>query len=97
MELIFFVCTDEENPSVSFYIITLIIFLKLSKKYRDRHVTKCDWLDRLTSREIELVYEQEKRDSESMYLMVEFPKIHYEGVTFTMVYFEKVCDYMLAL
>ncbi|RUS87925.1 hypothetical protein EGW08_004341 [Elysia chlorotica] len=64
---------------------------KLSKKYRDRHITKCDWLDRLTSREIELVYEQEKRDSESMFLMVEFPRIHYEGITFTMVYFEKVC------
>ncbi|KAK3732085.1 hypothetical protein RRG08_026470 [Elysia crispata] len=65
---------------------------KLSKKYRDRHITKCDWLDRLTSREIELVYEQEKRDSESMFLMVEFPRIHYEGVNFTMVYFEKEGD-----
>ena len=53
-------------------------------------MTKVDWLDRLTFREIELVNEQQKRDSEFMYLMVEFPTVHMEGTPFTVVYFEKV-------
>ncbi|KAI8788980.1 phosphatidylinositol 3-kinase catalytic subunit type 3 [Biomphalaria glabrata] len=65
---------------------------KLTKKHRDGHMTKIDWLDRLTFREIELVNEQEKRDSECMYLMVEFPVIHYENVNFSVVYFEKEGD-----
>ncbi|XP_005106443.1 phosphatidylinositol 3-kinase catalytic subunit type 3 [Aplysia californica] len=65
---------------------------KLAKKHRDGHMTKVDWLDRLTFREIELVNEQQKRDSEFMYLMVEFPRIHYEGIPYTLVYFEKDGD-----
>ncbi|CAL1527700.1 unnamed protein product, partial [Lymnaea stagnalis] len=62
---------------------------KLAKKHRDGHMTKIDWLDRLTFREIELVNEQEKRDSECMYLMVEFPRVHFENLNFSVVYFEK--------
>ncbi|CAG5116986.1 unnamed protein product [Candidula unifasciata] len=62
---------------------------KLTKKHRDGHMTKIDWLDRLTFREIELVNEQEKRDSDFMYLMVEFPHIHYDNIPYTLVYYEK--------
>uniref|UniRef100_A0A0B7AR12 Phosphatidylinositol 3-kinase catalytic subunit type 3 n=1 Tax=Arion vulgaris TaxID=1028688 RepID=A0A0B7AR12_9EUPU len=65
---------------------------KLTKKHRDGHMTKIDWLDRLTFREIELVNEQEKRDSDFMYLMVEFPHIHYENIPYTLVYYEKEGD-----
>ena len=51
---------------------------------------KVDWLDRLTFREIELINEKEKRDSNFMYLMIEFPRVKYEQIGFTVVYFEKV-------
>ena len=53
-------------------------------------MVKVDWLDRLTFREIEMVNEQQKRDSNFMYLMIEFPFIHYEDIEYTVVYFEKV-------
>lgn len=59
-------------------------------------MTKIDWLDRLTFREIELVNEQEKRDSDFMYLMIEFPHIHYENIPYTLVYYEKVSWYSFA-
>ena len=49
-----------------------------------------DWLDRLTFREIEMINERQKRDSNFMYLMIEFPLIHLDGTEYSMVYFEKV-------
>lgn len=51
---------------------------------------KVDWLDRLTFREIEMVNEQQKRDSNFLYLMIEFPQVVYDSTVFTVVYFEKV-------
>lgn len=63
---------------------------QLSKKHRDGHMLKVDWLDRLTFREIEMINEKQKRDSKFMYLMIEFPFIHYDDVEYTVVYFEKV-------
>ncbi|ESP05458.1 hypothetical protein LOTGIDRAFT_181298 [Lottia gigantea] len=65
---------------------------KLSKKHRDGHMVKVDWLDRLTFREIEMINEKQKRDSNFMYLMIEFQHIHYEGTEFTVIYFEKDGD-----
>lgn len=65
---------------------------KLTKKHRDGHMTKVDWLDRLTFREIEVINEQQKKNSEFMYLMVEFPHIHHEGSPYSLVYFEKDGD-----
>ncbi|PSN36071.1 Phosphatidylinositol 3-kinase catalytic subunit type 3 [Blattella germanica] len=53
---------------------------KLTKKHRNGHMTKVDWLDRLTFREIELINEKEKRNSDYLYLMVEFPVVELEGV-----------------
>ncbi|KAK2177654.1 hypothetical protein NP493_587g04000 [Ridgeia piscesae] len=61
---------------------------KLSRKHRDGQLTKLDWLDRLTFREIEMVNEREKRDSNFMYVMIEFPHIHYEGMEYSVIYFE---------
>ena len=63
---------------------------KLSKKHRNGHMPKVDWLDRLTFREIELINEQQKRDSNFMYLMIEFPHIHINGEECSVVYFEMV-------
>lgn len=63
---------------------------QLSKKHRDGHMVKVDWLDRLTFREIELINEKQKRDSNFMYLMIEFPYVHYNDLQFTVIYYEKV-------
>lgn len=48
---------------------------KLAKKHRNGQVQKVDWLDRLTFREIEVINEREKRMSDYMFLMIEFPAI----------------------
>ncbi|KFM82429.1 Phosphatidylinositol 3-kinase catalytic subunit type 3, partial [Stegodyphus mimosarum] len=62
---------------------------KLTKKHRNGHMIKVDWLDRLTFREIELINEKEKRSSNFMFLMIEFPRIIAYGVEYTVVYFEE--------
>ena len=51
---------------------------------------KVDWLDRLTFREIEMINEKQKRDSNFMFLMIEFPHIHFDNIEYSVVYFEKV-------
>nr|XP_006823983.1 PREDICTED: phosphatidylinositol 3-kinase catalytic subunit type 3-like [Saccoglossus kowalevskii] len=65
---------------------------KLTKKHRKGHMVKVDWLDRLTFREIEMINEKEKRNSNFMFLMVEFPRVHFDGLEYTIVYFEKDAD-----
>jgi len=68
---------------------------QLSKRHRDGHMVRIDWLDRLTFREIEMVNEQQKRDSNHMYLMIEFPQVVFENLEYTIVYFEKVQLYLV--
>lgn len=63
---------------------------KLSKKHRNGHMAKVDWLDRLTFREIEMINEQQKRTSNFMYLMIEFPHIHGDSIEYSIIYFEMV-------
>ena len=53
---------------------------------------KVDWLDRLTFREIELINESEKRCSNNLYLMVEFPRIHFNNQDYLVVYYERNGD-----
>lgn len=65
---------------------------KLAKKHRNGHITKVDWLDRLTFRELELINEKEKRSSEYMYLMVEFPSVILDGIGHYVVYYEQDGD-----
>lgn len=48
---------------------------KLAKKHRNGQIPKVDWLDRLTFREIEMINEREKSESENMYLLIEFPTV----------------------
>lgn len=48
---------------------------KLAKKHRNGQIPKVDWLDRLTFREIEMINEREKNESENMYLLIEFPTV----------------------
>lgn len=54
---------------------------KLVKKHRNGQINKIDWLDRLTFREIELINEREKRASEYLYLMIEFPEVTMDGIS----------------
>lgn len=48
-----------------------------------------DWLDRLTFRELELINEKEKRSSDYLYLMIEFPSLTVDGIPHYIVYFEQ--------
>ncbi|XP_011493159.2 phosphatidylinositol 3-kinase catalytic subunit type 3 [Aedes aegypti] len=61
---------------------------KLAKKHRNGQIEKVDWLDRLTFREVELINEKEKRDSQFLYLMVEFPQLTIGDKTCSVVYYE---------
>ncbi|CAB1351516.1 unnamed protein product [Coregonus sp. 'balchen'] len=66
---------------------------KLTKAHRQGHMVKVDWLDRLTFREIEMINESEKRSSNFMYLMVEFPRVKTgEKPEYSIVYYEKDGD-----
>ncbi|XP_045501479.1 phosphatidylinositol 3-kinase catalytic subunit type 3 [Colias croceus] len=67
---------------------------KLAKKHRNGHMPKVDWLDRLTFREIEMINEKEKRNSNYMYLMIEFPTVQIDGVDHAVVYYEQDGDEM---
>ncbi|XP_068622443.1 phosphatidylinositol 3-kinase catalytic subunit type 3 [Battus philenor] len=67
---------------------------KLAKKHRNGHMPKVDWLDRLTFREIEMINEKEKRSSDYMYLMIEFPTVQIEGINHAVVYYEQDGDEM---
>lgn len=62
---------------------------KLTKKHRNGHMTKVDWLDRLTFRELGLINNDEKSCSEYMYLMIEFPTVMVDGIPHYVVYFEQ--------
>lgn len=68
---------------------------KLTKRHHTGRIPQSDWLDRLTFREIELINEREKRTSNYLYLMVEFPRLEYHGVEYTVVYYEKGGDDMV--
>ncbi|XP_072937916.1 phosphatidylinositol 3-kinase catalytic subunit type 3 [Epargyreus clarus] len=67
---------------------------KLAKKHRNGHIPKVDWLDRLTFREIEMINEKEKRSSDYMYLMIEFPTVQIDGINHAVVYYEQDGDEM---
>lgn len=51
---------------------------KLTKKHRNGQIPEVDWLDRLTFREIEMINQREKSESENMYLLIEFPTVFCE-------------------
>ncbi|KAJ1532268.1 hypothetical protein ONE63_000884 [Megalurothrips usitatus] len=67
---------------------------KLAKRHRNGYVPKVDWLDRLTFTEMELINEREKRSSDFLYLMVEFPQVDLGGTQFSVVYYEPDGDSM---
>lgn len=48
---------------------------KLSKKHRNGQIPRVDWLDRLTFREIEMINNREKNESDHLYLLIEFQTV----------------------
>lgn len=67
------------NPDEQMYALG-----KLTKKYRNGQIKNVDWMDRLTFREIEGINEKEKKNSDFMYLNVEF-----EDTGMDVVYYEE--------
>ena len=65
---------------------------KLAKKHRNGQLEKIDWLDRLTFREIELINEREKRESDYLYLMIEFPSVMYNDKSYSIIYYEPTSE-----
>ncbi|XP_053662768.1 phosphatidylinositol 3-kinase catalytic subunit type 3 [Anopheles marshallii] len=68
---------------------------KLAKKHRNGQMEKIDWLDRLTFRELEVINEMEKRNSQFLYLMVEFPQVFIEEKMYSVIHLEKNSNSML--
>ncbi|XP_061516913.1 phosphatidylinositol 3-kinase catalytic subunit type 3 [Anopheles gambiae] len=62
---------------------------KLAKKHRNGQMEKIDWLDRLTFRELEVINEMEKRNSQFLYLMVEFPQVYIHEKLYSVIHLEK--------
>uniref|UniRef100_A0A182N8W1 Phosphatidylinositol 3-kinase catalytic subunit type 3 n=1 Tax=Anopheles dirus TaxID=7168 RepID=A0A182N8W1_9DIPT len=62
---------------------------KLAKKHRNGQMEKIDWLDRLTFRELEVINEMEKRNSQFLYLMVEFPQVYIDEKLYSVIHLEK--------
>lgn len=65
---------------------------KLAKKHRNGQIQKIDWLDRLSFREIELINEREKQQTDHLYLMIEFPTVIVDDKLYSIVYFEPEGD-----
>ena len=61
---------------------------KLVTQHHKGRMMSVDWLDRLTFREIEVINEREKRESNNMYLTIEFPKFHHDAIEYAVVFFE---------
>ncbi|XKL66682.1 hypothetical protein PGB90_010102 [Kerria lacca] len=78
--------TPGKPQSSKAYLYTLG---KLTKKYKSGQMKMVDWLDRLTFREVEVIIEKEKKLSEFMYLMIEFPRIILNDQPYTVVYYEE--------
>ncbi|ESO00877.1 hypothetical protein HELRODRAFT_113006 [Helobdella robusta] len=70
---------------------------KLTKKHSNGQIPKIDWLDRLTFREIELINERQKRESNMLFLNVEFPRFHINDIPYAVAYFEPGADEVLNL
>jgi len=76
-------------------LLLLYMFCQLSKKHRNGHLPKVDWLDRLTFREIEIINERLKQHSNFLYLMIEFPRFQCNNTEYSVFYFEKVFHFVL--
>lgn len=67
----------------------IVDFVQLKKQYQSGYTPKVDWLDKLTFREIERISQEEKNQSECLFLSIEFPKIHVDCLEYCVVYFER--------
>lgn len=65
---------------------------KLVKKHESGQIPRIDWLDRLVFREIEVINDKEKRSSNFMYLMIEFPRVENKGVFYHIIWWENTIE-----
>ncbi|XP_003741971.1 phosphatidylinositol 3-kinase catalytic subunit type 3 [Galendromus occidentalis] len=65
---------------------------KLTKKHHIGEMPRVDWMDRLTFKEITFRNNDEKKKSNQMFLMIEFPRVVYRDIEHMVVYFEKDLD-----
>lgn len=72
--------------------IEVTFFLQLAKKHRNGQLPKVDWSDRLAFREIELINENEKKNSKLLHLMVEFPPIVVNDLPVRFFYFLRMIN-----
>ncbi|RWS23618.1 phosphatidylinositol 3-kinase catalytic subunit type 3-like isoform X1, partial [Leptotrombidium deliense] len=79
----------ELTPGKSEKLNDYVKLNKLKKRYHNGHIPKIDWLDKLTFLEIERLAQEEKTNSNHMYLSIEFPKVMVDNVEHNVVYFEK--------
>lgn len=70
----------------------IIKLAKLAKKHRDGHLPEVDWLDRLAFCKMEHIKELEKRSSDYLYLMVEFPEFNFNATKYSVVFYEQDGD-----
>ena len=63
--------------------------VKLSKKYREAGIVSSNGIDRITFAQIEMINQQEKIESNMLFLSVEFQRFRQSGQNVAMVYFEK--------
>uniref|UniRef100_A0A5S6Q949 Phosphatidylinositol 3-kinase catalytic subunit type 3 n=1 Tax=Trichuris muris TaxID=70415 RepID=A0A5S6Q949_TRIMR len=61
---------------------------KLSKLYFGGMVEKIDWLDRITFRQVETIFANERDSQCEQFLLVEFPVVRFGDIDGYMVYFE---------
>ena len=83
---------ERDEGEVGGGALQMVRLSKLVQKHRKGRMMTVDWLDRLTFREIEVINEREKRESNFMYINVEFPKFHYDGFEYSVVYFGRDGD-----
>ena len=68
---------------------------KLVQQHHKGRMMSVDWLDRLTFREIEQINEKEKRESNCMYLTIEFPKFRLDSIEYNVVFLSLMVIYWM--
>ena len=82
----------DQGISIGKQPVDLNQLAKTTKKYKSGKIPPVDWLDRLTFVEVEKLNQKQKQSSNMLFLMLEFPQIHADGVKHSVVYFEKNGD-----
>ncbi|KAJ6634675.1 Phosphatidylinositol 3-kinase catalytic subunit type 3 [Pseudolycoriella hygida] len=72
-------------------------FGKLYKEYCNGQIPKVEWLDRITFREIAIINDNERRQSEYIFLLIEFQNVIVNDSTYSIIYYEPDGDLKYSL